>query len=46
MWLAACEAPAQDTEAFDTFMSEAATLEANPPTASIWHGPLTANLPP
>ena len=35
MWLAACEAPAQDTEAFDTFMSEAATaLKRTRPTAS------------
>lgn len=35
MWLAACEAPAKDTEAFDTFMSEAATaLKRTRPTAS------------
>ena len=35
MWLAACEAPAKDTEAFDTFMSDAATaLKRTRPTAS------------
>ena len=35
MWLAACEAPAKDTEAFDTLMSEAATaLKRTRPTAS------------
>ena len=45
MWLAACEAPAKDTEAFDTFMSEAATaLKRTRPTASnlAW----AASLPP
>ena len=35
MWLAACEAPAKDTEDFDTFMSDAATaLKRTRPTAS------------
>lgn len=35
MWLAACEAPAKDTEAFDAFMSDAATaLKRTRPTAS------------
>ena len=35
MWLAACEAPAKDTGAFDTFMSDAATaLKRTRPTAS------------
>ncbi len=35
MWLAACEFPAKDTEAFDTFMSDAATaLKRTRPTAS------------
>ena len=35
MWLAACEAPAKDTEDIDTFMSDAATaLKRTRPTAS------------
>ena len=45
MWLAACEAPAKDTEAFDTFMSEAATaLKRTRPTASNLAGAVDRQL--